>query len=189
MYMFFKSLVPGTGPKIGKWLLVIAVAGCAGCNRSNEDLAATSPVPTVSPGKSNPAPATKAILTLSSGTGFNGVTQGANVKIAPSAQGLVVQALTTDPSIVLPRFAVSDAKPLSVHIQYLSPGATNSQIFYDTKAHGDNWDEAHSIRRPVAKGENDVTVTITDANFGGRIRFDPGDLAGDYVIKLIEIRP
>jgi hypothetical protein len=34
-----------------------------------------------------------------------------------------------------------------------------------------------------------MTVMITDASFGGRIRFDPGDLTGDYVIKLIEIRP
>jgi hypothetical protein len=186
--MFFNFLFRSLGSKIGRQALVVSLACCAGCDSSHNDVAATSPLPGTPPSASSPASGTTALLTLSSASGFSGVTEGANVKIARSAQGLVVQALTTDPSIVLPRFTVPDAKPLSVHIQYVSPDATNSQIFYDTKAHGDNWDEAHSIRRPVAKGENDMTVTITDASFGGRIRFDPGDLTGDYVIKLIEIR-
>jgi hypothetical protein len=187
--MFLNFLFRGLGSKIGGRVLVVSLVCCAGCDSSHNDVAATSPLPGTSPSASSPVPGTAALLALSSASGFNGVAEGANVKIARSAQGLVVQALTTDPSIVLPRFAVPDAKPLSVHIQYLSPGATNAQIFYDTKTHGDNWDEAHSIRRPVAKGENDMTVMITDASFGGRIRFDPGDLTGDYVIKLIEIRP
>jgi hypothetical protein len=186
--MFFNFLFRGLGSKIGRQALVVSLACCAGCDSSHNDVAATTPVPATSPSTSSPALGTTPLLTLSSASGFNGVTEGANVKIAQAAQGLIVQALTTDPSIVLPRFAVPDAKPFSVHIQYLSPGATNSQIFYDTKAHGDNWDEAHSIRRPIAKGENDLTVTITDAGFGGRIRFDPGDLTGNYIIKLIEIR-
>jgi hypothetical protein len=63
------------------------------------------------------------------------------------------------------------------------------QVFYGTKEHRDSWDETHSIRKPTKKGENDITVDITDPGFGGGIRLDPGDLTGEYVIKLIEVRP
>lgn len=61
------------------------------------------------------------------------------------------------------------------------------QVFYDTKDHRDSFDESHSIRRPTQRGENNITVEITDPGFGGGIRLDPGTLTGEYVIKLIEV--
>ena len=63
------------------------------------------------------------------------------------------------------------------------------QLFYDTKAQPDYWDEAHSVRKPTAQGENNITVEIPDREFGGRIRFDPGDLTGEYLIMRIEVVP
>lgn len=189
--MFFNSPFRRFGSKIGPRVLVVVwLACCAGCDSShNDDVAATSPLPLASSSASSPSPGTKALLTLSSASGFNGVTEGANVKVARSAQGLVLQALTTDPSIVLPRFAAPNGKGVSVHIRFVSPGATTLQVFYDTKKNGDSWDETRSIRKPTLKGENDITVNITDAEFGGGIRIDPGDLMGEYTIRLIELRP
>jgi hypothetical protein len=171
--------------RLDVWLLAALVAFSAGCNAPDNDATATSPAPAASPAtESSPA-----ILTLAPANGFEGATELANVKIARTSQGLVIQALTADPSILLPRFAVTGQSPLKVHVQFVSPGANGLQVFYDTKEHRDSFDEAHSIRKPTQKGENNITVDITDPGFGGRIRLDPGDLTGEYVIKLIEVRP
>jgi hypothetical protein len=180
--MYFKSLSQ-TGVKIDRYLLVVFIAFCVSCDASNE-----SPAP-FSPPAASPAQTPRALLTLSRDNGFAGVVDVGNTKISLTPQGLVVQALTADPAIGLPRQAVTGQTPLKVRIQFVSPGPSVSQVFYDTKAQPDHWDERHSIRKPTAKGENNITVDIPDPEFGGRIRFDPGDLEGEYIIMRIEVRP
>lgn len=180
--MYFKSFFQ-TRSRIDRCLLVFFVACCVGCDSSNENPAQSS-----SPAAS-PAQTPRALLTLSRANGFAGVVDVANTKISSSPQGLVVQALTTDPAIALPRMAVAGQTPLKVRIQFVSPGPTVLQLFYDTRAHPDYWDETHSVRKPTAKGENNITVEITDPEFGGRIRLDPGDLTGEYLIMRIEVGP
>jgi len=93
-----------------------------------------------------------------------------------------------DPQILLPRLEVTGNDKWMVHVQISSPSDTDIQIFYDTTKHAP-FDEAHSVRKPIRKGDNDVTIEISDSNFGGNLRLDPGDMAGDYAIKLIEVRP
>jgi hypothetical protein len=187
--MFFKSFFSVGQWRFNRWLLIAFVAGSAGCNSSDNDTVATSPTPSGSPIAATPPLNTQPLLSLSSDRGFDGVAAGANVTITTTLKGLVIQALTTDPSIVLPRLTAPHGKGLSVHIRFVSPGATTLQVFYDTKKNGGSWDETRSIRKPTAQGENDITVTITDADFGGGIRIDPGDLKGEYTISLIELRP
>jgi hypothetical protein len=180
--MYFKSFFQA-GLRIDRYLLVIFVTCCIGCDSSNQNSTVSS-----SPAAS-PEQTPRALLTLSRTNGFAGVVDVANTKISSSQQGLIVQALTTDPAIALPRLAVTGQTPLKVRLQFVSPGPTLLQLFYDTKAHPDYWDESHSVRKPTAQGENNITVEILDPNFGGRIRFDPGDLTGEYVIKRIEVGP
>ena len=98
-------------------------------------------------------------------------------------------ALTGDPAILLPRLAVASQTPLKLRIQFVSPGSTVLQVFYDTKARPDRFDESHSIIKPTVKGENNITVEIPDPEFGGRIRLDPGGVTGEYVIMRLEVGP
>lgn len=180
--MYLRRLFP-PGLKIGRSLLVVLITCCVSCDSSNERTALSSP-PAASPAQSS-----RALLTLSRTNGFAGVVDVANTRISSSPQGLVVQALAPDPAIALPRMAVTGQTPLKVRIQFVSPGPTVLQLFYDTKAQPDYWDESHSVRKPTAKGENNITIEIPDPEFGGRIRLDPGDLEGEYLIMRIEVVP
>ncbi len=104
-----------------------------------------------------------------------------------TADGLKVHALNNDPSLRLPRLDVPLGTKLTFHAQVVSPGATTLQVFYNTVQNAD-FDEAHSVRKPIQKGDNDVVVEITARDFKGNIRLDPGELSGDYLVKLVEVR-
>ncbi|MEN3369765.1 MAG: hypothetical protein V7609_1908 [Verrucomicrobiota bacterium] len=187
--MLLKLSFPAFLGRLDKWLLAILVALSVGCNApENEPTVASSPTPASSSPAASPAESSPAILTLSPANGFEGVTQGGNTTISRTSEGLGVQS-AADPYILLPRLPVTAKPPLSVRIQFVNPVPPLVQIFYDTKEHRDGWDEPHSVRKPTQKGQDDITIDITDSAFGGRIRVDPGDLGGEYVIKLIEVRP
>jgi hypothetical protein len=50
------------------------------------------------------------------------------------------------------------------------------------------FDETHSVKKPIDKGDNDVVVEFTEPDFTGKIRLDPSMLPGDYILKLVEVR-
>ena len=81
----------------------------------------------------------------------------------------------------------SPRNKLNVHVQLISPGQAIFQIFYGTSAVGE-FDEAHFVKKPIQEGDNDVVVEFTEPDFKGRIRFDPGMLSGDYILKLVEVQ-
>jgi hypothetical protein len=149
----------------------------AGCNPSQHDTAAASPAP----GRGVPS------IQFSQASGFEGVREGGNAKITQAADGLQIHA-SDDPQLLLPRLEVTGNDKWVVHVQISSPSDTGIQIFYDTTKNA-AFDEAHSVRKPIRKGDNDVTMEINDSDFGGNLRLDPGDMAGEYLIKLIEVRP
>ena len=74
-----------------------------------------------------------------------------------------------------------------MHVQIASLDQTIFQIFYSTSAVSE-FDEAHSVRKPIQEGHNDVVVEFTEPDFKGRIRLDLGALPGDYILKLVEVR-
>lgn len=181
--MLLKLSFPTFLGRLDVWLLAILIAVSAGCNAPENEPAVASPSPATSPSESSPA-----ILTLSPANRFEGITQGGNTTISRTAEGLVVQS-AEDPYVLLPRLPVTYKPPFSVRVEFMGPVPSVVQIFYDTKENRDGWDEAHSVRKPTQNGQNDITIDITDSAFGGRLRLDPGDLGGEYIIKLIEVRP
>jgi SAM-dependent methyltransferase len=119
---------------------------------------------------------------------FEGIRELANVNMSRTADGLKIHALNNDPQIILPTLeGVTPGSKLTVHAQLVVPGPTEFQIFYSTSA-ASEFDEAYSVRKPIQKGDNDVAVEFTEPDFKGRIRLDPGVLAGDYILKLLEVR-
>ena len=180
--MALKLSFPAFLGRLDVWLLALLVALSAGCNAPENEPSAATPSPGTSPAESSPA------IILSAANRFEGVVQGGNTTISRTAEGLVVQS-AEDPYILLPRLPATYKPPLSVRVEFVGPVPPVLQIFYDTKENRDGWDEAHSVRKPTQSGQNATTIDITDAAFGGRLRIDPGDLGGEYVIKVVEVRP
>jgi hypothetical protein len=128
----------------------------------------------------------KSLLIFAPANRFEGIQEGANATMSRTADGLKIHALNNDPYIFLPRVeGVTPGNKVTVHVQLVSPGQTIFQIFYGTSAVGE-FDEAHSVRKPIQEGDNDVVVEFTEPDFKGRIRLDPGMLPGDYILKLLK---
>ncbi len=124
-------------------------------------------------------------ITFTPGNNFEGIVVGANANMAATADGLKIHALNNDPSLRLPPIDVPPGTKLSLHVKIFSPAATTLQVFYTTTKNP-VFDEPHSIRKPIQKGDNDITAEIAP-DFNGSIRLDPGELPGDYLVTLIEV--
>jgi hypothetical protein len=187
--MFWKSFSAAFLKKLGGWLLVAFVVICAGCE-PDEETGARSPTPGAPP--ITPAWASRIAVApsikLSSANSFEGISEVGNAQITQTPEGLQVHAFHFDPQMLLPRLQLVGNSKWMVHVQIFSPVDTAIQIYYDTTKHP-QFDDAHSIRKPIKSGENDVTMEITNSDFGGNIRLDPGDPAGEYLIRLIEVQP
>jgi hypothetical protein len=126
-------------------------------------------------------------ITFGPGNKFEGIVVFANADITTTADGLKIHALSDDPSLRLPLIDVPPGTKLTLHAKIFSPAATTLQFFYTT-VKSPQFDELHSIRKPIQKGDNDVTVEIIAPDFSGSIRLDPGELPGDYLVTLIEVQ-
>jgi len=162
--------------------LCVFYAGCEKNVRLNETAERASATPTsvtLTAGKS---------LIFAPANGFEGIQEAVSATMSRTADGLKIHALNNDPYIFLPRLeGVTLGNKVTVHVQLVSPGRTIFQIFYSTSA-VDEFDEAHSVRKPIQEGDNNVLVEFTEPDFKGRIRLDPGMLPGDYILKLVEVR-
>jgi hypothetical protein len=162
--------------------LCVVYTGCEKNVRLNETTERASPTPTsmtLTAGKS---------LIFAPTNGFEGIQEGVNATMSRTADGVKIHALNNDPYIFLPGVeGVTPGNKVTVHVQLVSPGPTELQIFYSTSAVGE-FDEAHSVKKPIQEGHNDVVVEFTEPDFKGRIRLDPGALPGDYILKLVEVR-
>ena len=124
-------------------------------------------------------------MSLSPGNGLERITKFGNMTVAPTADGLMIHATTGDPNFILPPVAASNGK-WTVHVKLVSPATATFEVFYNTRKFPD-FERTHSVRKSLRQGDNDVTVEFSEPDFQGKIRIDPGDVAGDYLIKLIEV--
>lgn len=156
----------------------------------NDSPTASAALTTNSPGAVTQAPnaATSEELGLSPANKFEGITVIANAKISQSSDGLLIRAETNDPQLAMPLFKANGQGKWTVHVKMSSPAPTILQVFFGTRSQP-AYNEAHSIRKEIVKGNNDVTLEINDPGFAGTIRFDPGTVPGDYILNLIEIKP
>ncbi|MBF0225183.1 MAG: hypothetical protein HQK76_06980 [Desulfobacterales bacterium] len=113
-----------------------------------------------------------------------------NVKISEitkdSNRLLLVDAIGNDPGFMLPVMNYQENKFLLIKITIDSPEPTNLQIFYKTKKNKNYCKENCAIEL-IKKGENNLYIFIEDIDIWDKIRIDPGDALGQYIISLIEV--
>ena len=108
-----------------------------------------------------------------------------DVKLDVVPEGLSVHATGTDPSLILPEFAI--AQPAIIKVVIASPAETTLQIFH--KVHGQtDYTEPQSRSQRIAAGENVIYIEHDEPTTAGPMRLDPGNVPGDYLIKEIEVR-
>jgi hypothetical protein len=107
-------------------------------------------------------------------------------KLLLTPGGLKISALGTDAQVMLPKFALPAGRSAILRIDLEAPAETGLQLFHspDPSGYGE-----HIIDRYLTQGSNTIYFELTSAEVAaGRLRLDPGMVAGDYVITHFEVR-
>lgn len=119
----------------------------------------------------------------------NGIVVNDQVVLTKVSGGLRLKVTGIDPQMVLPQLSIPSTPDVGqiVNVVIESPNDTHMQVFYSLKKHQD-YSEDRSIRIPLKKGHNQFQVPmLQQGGIVGRIRLDPADKSGDYLLKVLEI--
>lgn len=108
-----------------------------------------------------------------------------DAQLITNGDELRVNATGTDAQLLLPEFELS-GNPI-VKVVIVSPAATILQLFCRTKS-GLDYQEGRSARQPLEPGENTVYLKVPVRDASSPLRLDPGAVAGNYLLKELEIR-
>jgi hypothetical protein len=99
---------------------------------------------------------------------------------------LLINASGADPYLVYSSEKCAGEGEIVVYISLSSPDETEMQFYYTTKEqHG--FSGAFSRILHVKKGENKLFFRIQYPYIAGKIRIDPGKVAGQYVLHELII--
>jgi LPS sulfotransferase NodH len=91
-----------------------------------------------------------------------------------------------DPGIELPEIQLFTEMHVVMRIDISSQQNTRLQVYYMTTS-SPHYAESMSIQRAISKGRNILFIAIPKLNIK-RLRLDPGQLPGEYLIHAIEVR-
>ncbi len=129
----------------------------------------------------------KTLLLINCDKGYGGLKALHQVSLLSREDGLSLRSQGCDPHFALPLFNFSPEKELIVKIDITSPKDTVLQLYYATKS-VPHYSEKQSIRKRITKGNNVVFIKLPSRNFTGRLRLDPGEIVGEFLLHSIEIR-
>jgi len=104
----------------------------------------------------------------------------------PGQDGLLLLAAGDDPSAEISFDAAANGEPLLVRLSLVSPADTVMQIFYTTPG-SPVFSAQHEFSRAIRQGENDLLFRLPHPQTGGRLRFDPGMVRGEYLLRSLVI--
>ena len=110
---------------------------------------------------------------------------------AAAVQGdaLQLSAATRDPALLLPELAGVEKRRqarIAVRVGMESESRTVARLYYT--AGDEDFAQQRSLRARVIPGLNSITFLLPDEFQGGKLRFDPGEEEGRYVLHAIEGR-
>jgi hypothetical protein len=158
------------------WTLPLALSlFLAACNRSPD----TSSQPT----RQNGALGFRIEIKADGAGSFTAMNQ---VTFGPEADRLAIKASGTDPSIALPALKVRPGAQIAIRVDQTAPADTLIEVYYTTTA-TPVFTAEHVVSVPVKAGRSVVMFEINDPDFAGGLRFDPGQLPGDYSLHQVEV--
>ena len=151
-----------------------------GCNRTDQ---APSEANTAQLPRQNGALGFR--IDLKEAATFAGFTALNQATLAPDNEKLV-KASGTDPFVGLPPIAVKRGVQFAVRIDQTAPVDTLVELYYTTTA-TPVFTADHVVSLPVKAGRSVLLFEINDPDFGGGLRFDPGQTPGDYILHQVEL--
>lgn len=113
------------------------------------------------------------------------------LKVTFSDTGMEMQAHDGDPFVILPVIAKENLVGVDsaiLRIVVNSPAASRLALYYQV-AGKRGYDESRKYTRSLRAGDNDLYLFLPVEHLAGPLRLDPGEIAGDYHLRDMEIRP
>jgi len=130
------------------------------------------------------APGTRATGTRTDGQCVVEAAYQLTVVSAPG--GVLLRSTGNDPQAMLSPLPPADGLA-ALRVDITSPAETVLQVYYTTR-HEAGFAEERSVRQVLHKGRNEVYICLGAAGLGERLRLDPGETDGDYVLHAMELR-
>lgn len=132
---------------------------------------------------------------LSPGTSFldptefaKGLTPQSGIQtISALPDGVGIVANNTHPVLLLPHTPFQDAASCVVKLDISSPAFTNLSVLYANSA-TKKYVADQLVSVPIRKGRQIVYLDMGAENLYGRLRLDPGHVAGEYILHGMEVR-
>lgn len=126
--------------------------------------------------------ATQVLSSVNTSAGFAEIKPLNDVTLEAQGNALIIQAVGSDPAILLPSFQ-SDRAIAEINIE--SPADTTLQLFYRLSGM-DAYSETSSITVPIKTGKNVVYLQLPA--WKGVLRLDPGQVPGDYLLESVQVK-
>ncbi len=112
---------------------------------------------------------------------------GSDVETRADGEGLVITAGANDPALLLPPFDIVKGASLALRIDISAPMHTVLQVFFLLNG-ALHYEEERSEWAFLKPGRNEVFLLLDHPQLDGRVRLDPGDVPGRYVLHAVEVR-
>ena len=106
------------------------------------------------------------------------------VVLTPEDDHLRIHATGNDPQLLLPSIQVGERSISALGVEIEAPADTNAQLYYQTLQMA-RFTGLHQVTAPLKKGPNNIWLKINEAGINGRLRLDPGTIAGEYILHAV----
>jgi len=97
---------------------------------------------------------------------------------------LYIESSGDDPNFLIPDY-ISKEKDINVKISITTTSSVVIELFYISD--NVNFDKDHSVRRFLKKGFNEFTIRLNESAPISKLRLDPGNKEGIYIIHSFEV--
>ena len=119
-------------------------------------------------------------------THFVGFAAVAQATITSQPDQLVIAVSGNDPAVALPPIAMTPPIQFALRVELTAPANSLAEVFYTTNT-VQSFIPEHVVSLPVKAGKNVMLFEINDPEFSGGLRFDPGQVPGQYILHGVEL--
>ena len=100
---------------------------------------------------------------------------------------LSFNAIGNDPYLILPRINLDDPGVATLFLNVVKNKDSIAAVYYSPDPQPE-FSEDNTLLLDTFDGENGLAFSLSELNNDSRIRIDPGDHEGRYILQILEIR-
>lgn len=128
-----------------------------------------------------------ACLQLDGGSAHSKIEDSHDLGVTNGSEGLLINASGADPYLVYSADKCVGSGEMVVHLSLTSSQETEMQFYYTTEEQPE-FSAAFSRTLHIEKGGNQLFFRVPRPGIAGKIRLDPGKVAGNYILHALIVK-